>query len=552
MEKVKIKKNSFEIMLNVFAWLSFFLAVVLSLMVLFSTFSGTENGKAVFGYKMLIVESDSMSKSQISENEKIFFSSGDLILIKEVEDFSTVKEGDVITFVSYGSESNGKTLSHKVRSVRVSASGALVGFETYGINTGISDEVIVEPDAVIGRYVAKIENLGTLFKFFKTPAGYFTSILVPCLLLIIFFSIEVGKLLGRKQIADTYDVEIENLKGRLTQLENTEDGVVTEMNEENSAVNNINTSGVDTAPAQQETANNTACTCGAPEHTVNQAAYQPFPPPPPYQQSACSERALELTVNALNSTIQTLTRTIEALAATVEKPVDTLSRTIETLANAASKPTVIEKTVVQPAVQPVAQSTVVAVTEQPTPMDTTETIATAEAAVPVEFVTSEEDATPETVEETGVSSSPLDALGQPRERVPFNKKLLSLDSEIKNYFSEIHNQLISYKKVSYRVSFRGIAYRIGRKTLAKMMVRGKTLKLHLALNVDDYPRTVFFQENSGDVKMYEDVPFTVKIKSNRGKNNALRLITHLAEDNGLVQKQEFKNENVLKQLKSLK
>ena len=185
-------------------------------------------------------------------------------------------------------------------------------------------------------------------------------------------------------------------------------------------------------------------------------------------------------------------------------------------------------------------------------MDTTETIATAEAAVPVEFVTPEEDATPETVEETGVSSSPLDALRQPRERVPFNKKLLSLDSEIKNYFSEIHNQLISYKKVSYRVSFRGIAYRIGRKTLAKMMVRGKTLKLHLALNVDDYPRTVFFQENSGDVKMYEDVPFTVKIKSNRGKNNALRLITHLAEDNGLVQKQEFKNENVLKQLKSLK
>ena len=59
MKKVKRKLNSFDIMLTVFAWLSFFVAIVFGIMVIFSTVAGTDNGKAVFGHKLLIVESDS-------------------------------------------------------------------------------------------------------------------------------------------------------------------------------------------------------------------------------------------------------------------------------------------------------------------------------------------------------------------------------------------------------------------------------------------------------------------------------------------------------------
>ena len=83
-KKIKGKNNAFDTMLNVFAWLSFFLAVILAIAVFLSSFSGTDNGRSIFGYKMLIVESDSMSKSELSKDEPIFFDKGDLIFIKKI------------------------------------------------------------------------------------------------------------------------------------------------------------------------------------------------------------------------------------------------------------------------------------------------------------------------------------------------------------------------------------------------------------------------------------------------------------------------------------
>ena len=136
-----------------------------------------------------------------------------------------------------------------------------------------------------------------------------------------------------------------------------------------------------------------------------------------------------------------------------------------------------------------------------------------------------------------------------REKVAFSKKLLSLDKEVKEYFSDIHNKLVSFKKVSYSVSFKGITYRVGRKVIAKVVVRGKTLKLHLALDVNAYSKTIFFQQDMSGVKAYEDVPFAVKIKSDRAKNNALKLVDNLAENNLLIKDEKFVEENILKQLK---
>ena len=44
MEQVKSKKNTFDCILNVFAWLSFFVALILAVAVFLSSFSGTDNG----------------------------------------------------------------------------------------------------------------------------------------------------------------------------------------------------------------------------------------------------------------------------------------------------------------------------------------------------------------------------------------------------------------------------------------------------------------------------------------------------------------------------
>lgn len=525
MEKIRTKKRTLDTILNVFAWVSFFLAIIISVTVLFSNFSGTQNGKTVFGHKMLIVESDSMCKSAISKDEPISFSSGDLIIIKEVKDPSTIKVGDVISFVSYNPSSKGKTLSHKVCAVLTTATGDLIGFETYGIYTGEKDQAIVEPNTIIGKYVSKIPNFGYLFSFLKKPAGYFTSILVPCILLIIFFSIKVGKIIARREMAKSYDIDIDLLKTRLSELEKIKEGVEMQSNNGEILLTEVAAAPMDEQVEVQPDVVESQKQDVQPQQVCVQY---------PQTQPSINEKAIELTVNTLNRTIDTLLKTIENLAVTVEKPVDTLARTVETLANSTTKNVVHEKIVEVPVV--VEQK----VEEKVAPAETISPIAT--TIDPVKD---------QVVEPQAKEGSVFDKFNNMIEKVPFNKKLLSLDSEIKNYFSEVHNELISYKRVNYRISFKGVSYRVGRKTVAKIAVRGKTLKLYLALNVDDYAKTVYFQEDSSNVKKYEDVPFTLKIKSNRGKNNAIKLITSLAENNNLVKDEQFKKENILKDLKRL-
>ena len=198
MENVKTKKHVFDAILNVFAWLSFFVAVIVSVTVLLSTFSTTENGKSLFGYKMLIVASDSMKRSTLSKQEPIYFDAGDIVIIKATKDGREYKAGDVISFISYNKDSYGKTLTHKIRKVNYSATGTVISYTTYGINTGVNDSAVVVPDTVIGKYAGKFPKLGNLFAYLKTQRGYYTSILIPSVFAIIFFSIKIGKYLGRK------------------------------------------------------------------------------------------------------------------------------------------------------------------------------------------------------------------------------------------------------------------------------------------------------------------------------------------------------------------
>ena len=477
MKFFKVNKKILNTLLNVFAWLSLLVAVLLFITVIFSSFSGTENGKVIFGHKLLIVESDSMSKSDISKNEKIFFSSGDVIIIKEINSPSEIAVGDVITFISYNPESFGQTVSHKVRSITTNAKGAILGFETYGINTGASDEALVDPSSIIGKYVNKIPNIGHLFGFFKKPAGFFISMLVPCLLLLIFFSIKVGKQIAKKEISKNYDDEIETLNSRILKLE---------------------TEGVNMIPEVD---------------LITEPQEEPTPAP-----EIKTDSSLEITAKILTSTIDSLTRTIESLAATAGKPVDTLARTVESLARSVAKPGDTEP---EPPV------------EEP------------EEPIAEELPTDE----PEEIKETKtVIANALPT----QQKVSFAQRLLSLDGETVSHFSDVHNELISFNDVTYRISQKSISYRIGKNTIAKMVIRGNTLRLLLALNSDDYQKSVLLQEDSTGVKMYVDVPFAVRIKTARTKNNAIKLIGYLADINGLEKNEQFKKENILKQLRSFK
>ena len=157
-------------------WLVVLFAVGMMVFTIFSVNTFDRNDRAVFGHKMYIVLSDSMSATD--------FDAGDLVIVKEV-DPATLKAGDIVSFVSQNAESYGQITTHKIREKVVTDSGE-PGFITYGTTTGIDDEGVVTYPYVQGKYVLALPKLGTFFQFLKTPQGYLLCILLPFLLLILY------------------------------------------------------------------------------------------------------------------------------------------------------------------------------------------------------------------------------------------------------------------------------------------------------------------------------------------------------------------------------
>ena len=86
----------------------------------------------------------------------------------------------------------------------------------------------------------------------------------------------------------------------------------------------------------------------------------------------------------------------------------------------------------------------------------------------------------------------------------FVAKMKQSEEKIKGFYSDLKNALISYKKINSNVSWNGDRFNFGRDTVAKMLIRGKTLRLLLALDPEnpEFKETVYHQKNVGDQKAH--------------------------------------------------
>lgn len=152
-----------------------------------------KNERSFFGYRFYIVKTDSMSKSENNAHLDVHFNAGDIIIVKNVADPAALEAGDIITFISTNDESYFETITHMIRD-REYDNGKFIGYRTYGTNTGVDDESIVEPGYVLGKYAGKLPAVGQFFAFVKTTPGYIVCILVPFLLLILYNGVNVIRL----------------------------------------------------------------------------------------------------------------------------------------------------------------------------------------------------------------------------------------------------------------------------------------------------------------------------------------------------------------------
>lgn len=118
----------------------------------------------------------------------------------------------------------------------------------------------------------------------------------------------------------------------------------------------------------------------------------------------------------------------------------------------------------------------------------------------------------------------------------FLAKLIQSDNETKRRYSVIKNRLLSYEGVKSRISWKWESFRIGRNTLAKLRLRGKTLSLCLALKADDYAETKYIVENLAEIKSFAGTPCVYRIKNDRRLKYSEELIVDLMRKNGLAEK----------------
>lgn len=141
-----------------------FMAIMVLLIVVTATTRFRGSDPELFGYKMYVVESGSMSPT-INVNS--------IIVVRDI-DSQEVKEMDIICFRGYSGES---TVTHRVVEVR----GNGETFVTKGDANEIPDPMPVEASRLIGKVVLVIPRMGRVFRFLSTPLGLGMLVVFSCL-----------------------------------------------------------------------------------------------------------------------------------------------------------------------------------------------------------------------------------------------------------------------------------------------------------------------------------------------------------------------------------
>ena len=115
----------------------------------------------------------------------------------------------------------------------------------------------------------------------------------------------------------------------------------------------------------------------------------------------------------------------------------------------------------------------------------------------------------------------------------FVAKLSLSSDDTLAYYSDLKNELLSYKKIKERTSWGYETFRRGRKLIAKLAVRGKTLRLYVALDPSNFEKAI----DVSHVKSHASVPCLLKIKNPRRLGYAKALISLAMQEANVARKE---------------
>lgn len=177
---------------NIISWTMLVLLIIVATFLLYyiitTQLAATKGEKYSPKYSLYTIVSPSMTP-----NINVY----DIVIDKKVEDFSELKVGDVITFISTSSISNGMTITHRIVDIIETNEGTK--YKTKGDNNLTADYSLVTQDKIIGKVKLRIPQLGRVQFFLSSKGGWLVIILIPALIIIISDVFKLFKLVDIKK-----------------------------------------------------------------------------------------------------------------------------------------------------------------------------------------------------------------------------------------------------------------------------------------------------------------------------------------------------------------
>ncbi|MGN0797917.1 MAG: hypothetical protein ACI4M5_06870 [Christensenellales bacterium] len=127
-------------------------------------------------------------------------------------------------------------------------------------------------------------------------------------------------------------------------------------------------------------------------------------------------------------------------------------------------------------------------------------------------------------------------------KLSFEMKLRLADDNIKSFYSELKNELLSYG-IKNRISRFRENFNKGRNQIARFTINGKTLVLYLAIDPASLDESYYHHKDCSDKKGAVDVPTMLKIRSKVAVKKAKALIEMICEGLVIKKKKGYEPEN---------
>ena len=136
------------------------------------------------------------------------------------------------------------------------------------------------------------------------------------------------------------------------------------------------------------------------------------------------------------------------------------------------------------------------------------------------------------------------------EFVPFSIRIENAEESLANAYKEIRHHALCYGLKS-RISKSADTFRLHNITFVKIAQTGKSLKIHFALNINDYADSPIPVIDDSKHNSYKEIPLLLKVRSDLSVRRAIKLIDDLAAKNGFIYKEIVEETPVFSEIEEI-